>query len=157
IKVGQQIPNIALQEAAPYNEVNAFDALKLYEKALVLGSPGAFNPIDSRAQIPSYLDHMHDLASCGVDMLVFVSVNDAFVTKAWEESFNVDSSKVRFLADPKGEFVRSIGLQEHCSLNTQPSARRFAMILERGKVKQLFVEPENGLSCSYAPSIVHHL
>ncbi|KAK9722823.1 hypothetical protein K7432_002362 [Basidiobolus ranarum] len=157
IKIGDKIPNTPLREASPFNQVNAFDALKLYKKVLILGSPGAFNPLDSRSQIPCYLDHMHDLASHGVDMLAFISVNDPFVTKAWEESFNVDNSKVRFLADPQGEFVSSIGLEQQSKEGTQIFSKRFAMILEEGKVKQLFVEPENGLTCSYPSSILHNL
>jgi regulator of sigma E protease len=45
----------------------------------------------------------------GVDEIVCISVNDAFVMQAWGDSLGA-SGKIRMLADPAAAFTRALGL-----------------------------------------------
>lgn len=58
------------------------------------------------------------------------------------------------LADPKAEFTDAIDL----GIDLQPlggkRSKRYSMVIENGKIKELNVEPDNtGLSCSLADRI----
>ena len=51
------------------------------------------------------MDDYDTLKSKGVEVVVCVSVNDAFVMEAWGKSQGA-TGKIRMLADPSGEFTK---------------------------------------------------
>lgn len=57
------------------------------------------------------------------------------------------------LADPKAEFTNAIDLcMDMASLGKR--SKRYSMLIENGKVKELNIEPDNtGLTCSLADYI----
>lgn len=58
------------------------------------------------------------------------------------------------LADPKAEFTDAIDLGIDLSALGGKRSKRYSMIIENGKVKEINVEPDNtGLSCSLADRI----
>ena len=73
-----------------------------------------------------------------------VSVNDAFVMSAWQESLDPGTkSGVRFLADPKGDFVRQLDLIFDASgLLGNERSKRFAAVIKDGKVSSIDVEED---------------
>jgi peroxiredoxin len=76
----------------------------------------------------------------GVDRIICVSVNDAFVMSAWEKAVGVDG-KIDVFADGNGEFAKALGLELDASGNGLGiRSKRYAMIIEDGVVKALFVE-----------------
>ncbi|KAJ1967603.1 hypothetical protein IWQ62_001757 [Dispira parvispora] len=158
IQTGEPIPNTVLQEKSPANTVNAHDFFQPYQKAVLIGVPGAFTPGCSRTHVPGYVTDFDQLHAKGVDMVACVSVNDAFVMDAWSQQID-KHGKLRFLADPRAELVRAMDLAFDASgVLGGLRSKRFAMVLEHGVVKRLEVEPDNtGLSCSLAKNLVEIL
>ncbi|KAF8539381.1 Redoxin, partial [Trichophaea hybrida] len=112
-------------------------------KIILLGVPGAFTPPCS-SQVPGYISSYSKFAENGVVGIYVVAVNDVFVVKAWKDSLEGGKdSKVHFLADSTGEFIKSLGLDFDASgLLGNHRSKRFAAIVEDGVVKNLFVEDE---------------
>jgi peroxiredoxin len=54
---------------------------------------------------PGFIKSAADLKAKGVDLIACVSVNDAFVMKAWADSLGAGSDVV-FLADGNGDFTK---------------------------------------------------
>src|SRR5438552_1901682 len=93
----------------------------------------------------------------GVDEIVCLSVNDAFVMGAWGKA-NDAAGKVRMLADGNGEFTRAVGLALDASgFGMGSRSQRYAMVVKDGKVEHLAVEPGPGLNVSSAESILAKL
>lgn len=58
------------------------------------------------------------------------------------------------LADPTGAFTDAVDLAVDLAVLGGKRSKRYSMIVEDGKVKELNVEPDNtGLSCSLADKI----
>ena len=76
-------------------------------------------------------------------------------TGAWAETQKGDSD-IRFLADPQADFTKALELGfEGVPIFLGPRSKRYAMVVEDGKVKELHVEPDNtgvdGMSLSFYP------
>ena len=71
--------------------MSAFDLLEPFQKALIVGVPGAFTPACSSTHVPSFIKNFDALKSKGVDKIVCVSVNDGFVMSAWSETLKAGS------------------------------------------------------------------
>jgi alkyl hydroperoxide reductase 1 len=60
--------------------------------------PGAFTPTCQEQHITSYLSHLGDLKAKGVDSVIFIASNDAFVMSAWGKANGIkDDSIVCFI------------------------------------------------------------
>lgn len=81
-KVGEKIPNVVLLEGqADYEkpvEVNLHDLIK-GKRVIIFAVPGAFTPGCSKSHLPSFITAMNDLKSKGIDMVICVATNDAYV------------------------------------------------------------------------------
>ncbi|CAL3965619.1 hypothetical protein PZA11_002525 [Diplocarpon coronariae] len=153
VKVGDSIPSIPLVENAPDNTVDLAAEIGS-GSAIIIGVPAAFSPTCSDSHIPGFIAHPK-LASAG--KVFVVAVNDAFVMKAWGKSLDKDgSSGIRFLGDPAGKFTRALDLEFEAAgfLGTNRS-KRYAIVVEGGKVKSVNVEPDNvGAEVSTAEKIL---
>ncbi|OQO01819.1 hypothetical protein B0A48_12292 [Cryoendolithus antarcticus] len=153
IKVGDAIPDVELMEASPGNKVTLSRELAS-GKGLIIGVPAAFSPSCSSTHIPGYLSHP-SLQSAG--KVFVVSVNDAFVMKAWGESLDPDgTSKVRFLADPNGTFTSQMEMAfDSTAIFGNDRSKRYAVRTQDGKVTGVDVEPDNtGVNVSAAAKIL---
>lgn len=75
-------------------------------KAALLGhSIHIFHILFHKTHLPGYVDDYDVLKSKGVELIVCVSVNDAFVMDAWGKSQGA-TGKIRMLADTSGEFTK---------------------------------------------------
>jgi peroxiredoxin len=158
IAVGQKIPSGSLRHmtADGPKEVTTDDLFK-GKKVVVFGLPGAFTPTCSAKHLPGYVEKTPDLSAKGVDQVVCVSVNDAFVMDAWGKSQNV-GDKVMMAADGNGDFVKSLGLENDFSKNGMGlRSKRFSMLVEDGVVKQLNIEPPGGFDISSAEHMLSHV
>lgn len=157
IEVGQKLPSFELQEGAPGNKVNTA-ALFAGKKAVLFAVPGAFTPGCSKTHLPGYIEDAEALKAKGIDEIVCVAVNDAFVMGAWGEAQGAEG-KVRMLADPAAEFTKALGLEiDATGLLGNVRSKRYSMVLEDGVVTQLNVEPDGlGLSCSLSKPLLEAL
>lgn len=126
--------------------------------SLHLNFSGAFTPVCSLKHVPSYVQKAEELKAKGISKIVCVTVNDPFVAAAWSENMNV-GDKVQVLADPAGNFVKSIGMDVDLSVaGLGLRSKRFSMIVENGEVKQLNVEQTPGeMNVSDAESMLKKL
>ncbi len=76
---------------------------------MIFGVPGAFTPVCQKSHLPTYLEKYDALKAKGVDSIICVGVNDAFVFQAWRDAVKA-GDKIRMLSDPQGKFVKSMGL-----------------------------------------------
>ena len=119
--------------------------------------PGAFTPTCSMKHLPGFVEKAGDLRAKGVDDIVCLSVNDAFVMGAWGSDHGA-GGKVRMVADGNGELTRALGLEMDASgFGMGQRSKRYAMIVKDGKVTELLVEPAGGLNVSSAESVLGKL
>ena len=95
--------------------------------------PGAFTPTCSAKHVPGYVQNHDALKAKGVDTIVCVSVNDAFVMGAWGKDQGA-GNKVMMLADGNGDFTRAVGLEFDASKfrHGQAQPARYSMLVKDG-------------------------
>ena len=127
------------------------------KKVVLFAVPGAFTPTCSMKHLPGFVEQAEAIKKKGVDEIVCLSVNDAFVMGAWGENQKA-AGKVRMLADGNGEFTKAVGLALDASgFGMGSRSQRYAMIVQDGTVKEVLVEPGPGLNVSSAESVLAKL
>ncbi|KAH9906037.1 Redoxin-domain-containing protein [Xylariomycetidae sp. FL2044] len=153
VQVGDAVPNVELHENTPAAKVNLAREFET-KNGIILGVPAAFSGACSQKHIPSYIRHP-DLKTAG--QVYVVSVNDAFVMKAWADQLDpAQESGIRFLADPSGDFTKALDLGfDATAIFGGMRAKRYALVIEDGKVKSIHVEPDNtGTDVSMAEKVL---
>ena len=119
--------------------------------------PGAFTPTCSAKHLPGFIDKADALKAKGIDEVVGTAVNDAFVMGAWGKSAGADD-KVTLLADGNGDFVKALGLDfDGSAFGMGMRGKRFAMVVNDGKVEKLFVEAPGEFRVSSADYMLAEL
>ncbi|MBB4284596.1 peroxiredoxin [Roseospira goensis] len=119
-------------------------------KVVVFALPGAFTPTCSTSHLPRYEELYEEYQALGVDAVVCLSVNDAFVMYQWGKSQGAD--KVFLLPDGNGEFSRKMGmLVDKSNLGFGMRSWRYSMYVEDGEIKKMFVEPGYDDNCPTDP------
>ena len=158
IKTGDKIPSVTLREMTPDGPkpVNT-DELFAGKKVALFALPGAFTPTCSAKHVPGFVQNEAALKKKGVDEIVCVSVNDAFVMGAWGKDQGA-GGKVRMLADGNGEFTRALGLMFDASkFGMGERSQRYSMIVDNGVVKSLNVEQPGAFEVSSAEHMLGQL
>ena len=102
--------------------------------------------------LPGFVINADAIKGKGVDEIVCMSVNDAFVMGAWGES---NAEQLLMLADGNGEFTRAIGLELDASgFGMGTRAQRFGMIVDDGVVTHLAIEAPGEIKVSSAEAIL---
>jgi peroxiredoxin len=120
-------------------------------KNVVLFSlPCAFTPTCSTSHLPRYEELYDEFNALGVDDIVCLSVNDAFVMFQWGRSQN--AKKVFLLPDGNGEFTRKMGmLVDKSNLGFGMRSWRYSMYVEDGKIEKMFIEDDFNDNCPTDP------
>jgi glutaredoxin/glutathione-dependent peroxiredoxin len=159
IKAGDSLPaDLKLKEMGEGGpkDVSVGDIFK-GKKVVLFAVPGAFTPTCSMKHLPGFLEQANAIKAKGVDEIVCLSVNDAFVMGAWGKANNA-AGKVRMLADGNGDFTKALGLTLDASgFGMGLRSQRYALIVKDGKVQELLVEPGPGLNVSSAESVLSKL
>ncbi len=125
-------------------------------KSVLFGVPGAFTPTCSQAHLPGYVVQADEIKAKGVARIVCMSVNDAFVMKAWGESSNAEA--LTMLADGNADLTKALGLEmDGSGFGMGTRCQRFAMIIEDGKVSEVFVEKPKEFEVSKAEYVLEKL
>jgi glutaredoxin/glutathione-dependent peroxiredoxin len=158
IAVGDRVPDVEVRvmgEKGP-EPVRTGDILGT-GKVVLFAVPGAFTPTCSDHHLPGYVVRAEDLRAKGVDRVVCVSVNDAFVMGAWAKAQRVGDT-VMMVADGNGEFTKAMGLEmDGSAVGLGPRSQRYAAIIEDGVFTALLVEPARGLDVSSVESVLASL
>jgi peroxiredoxin len=159
IKAGDSLPlTLTLKEMGEGGpkDVSVGEIFK-GKRVVLFAVPGAFTPTCSMKHLPGFLEQAGAIRAKGVDEIVCLSVNDAFVMGAWGAANNA-KGKVRMLADGNGEFTKAIGLTLDASgFGMGMRSQRYAMVVKDGTVEVLLVEPGPGLNASSAESVLAKL
>jgi glutaredoxin/glutathione-dependent peroxiredoxin len=158
IKVGDTIPSMKLMTPTPDGpkEVSTDEVFK-GKKVVMFGVPGAFTPTCSERHLPGFVEHADAILAKGVDRIVCMAVNDAFVLGAWAKQREV-GEKITMLADGSGAFTKALGLElDLLARGLGVRCQRFALIAEGGKVTHLAVEQPGGFEVSKAEAILAKL
>lgn len=120
------------------------------KKVIVFSLPGAFTPTCSSNHLPRYEALYDEFKALGVDEIICISVNDAFVMFQWGKQVGAD--KVFLLPDGNGEFTRKMGmLVSKENLGFGDRSWRYSMLVNDGKIEKAFVEPDFGDNCPTDP------
>ena len=165
IKVGDKLPPGKLSEyvetesegcAVGPNEFSVED-LTRGRKVAIFGLPGAFTPTCSAKHVPSYIDNRDALKKKGIDEVICISVNDAFVMGAWARD-QKSGGKVRMMADGSGTYTKALGLEQDLTARGLGiRSQRYSMIVDDGVVKELNVEPSGEYGVSSAEAMLGKL
>ena len=154
IAVGDKIPECTLHVMtengpAPLTTAELFDG----KKVVFFAVPGAFTPGCSMTHLPGYVANADKIKAKGVDSIVCMSVNDAFVMGAWGKTQNAE--EIIMLADGNGDFTGKLGLElDGRGFGLGTRSQRFAMIVDGGVVTALNVEEGPGVDASSAETMM---
>uniref|UniRef100_A0A0C9RGU8 Glutaredoxin-dependent peroxiredoxin n=1 Tax=Wollemia nobilis TaxID=56998 RepID=A0A0C9RGU8_9CONI len=158
ISVGDKLPEATLSYFDKEDELRTITVSELTagKKVVLLAVPGAFTPTCSQKHLPGFVEKAEELKAKGVDTIACVSVNDAFVMKAWGKDLNV-GDKVFLLADGNREFTKALGVE--LDLSDKPvglgvRSRRYALYADDGVVKVLNLEEGGAFTVSGADEIL---
>ena len=155
IKVGDSIPSMKLMTVAADGpkEVSTDEIFK-GRKIVLFAVPGAFTPTCSVKHLPGFVEHADAILAKGVDAIVCMAVNDAFVLSAWAEQQGTDR-RVTMLADGSGMLTRAMGLElDLVARGLGVRSQRFALIADDMKVTWLAIEPPGGFDVSRAEAVL---
>lgn len=158
ISVGEKIPNVTVQHMTPGGPADiSTDELFSGRKVVLFALPGAFTPTCSAAHLPGYVVHADDIKAKGVDEIVCLAVNDAFVMDAWGKALNVED-RVHMIADGSAVLTEALGLQlDLTARGLGVRSDRYAMIIDDGVVKALFREAPGKFEVSGADQVINAL
>lgn len=120
------------------------------KRVVVFSLPGAFTPTCSSSHLPRYEELYDEFKALGVDAIVCVSVNDAFVMYQWGRAQGAE--KVFLLPDGNGEFTRKMGmLVDKSNLGFGMRSWRYSMVVDDCEVEKMFVEDDFADNCPTDP------
>ena len=157
IQEGDRLPEATLhviQDGRP----TAVTTGELFDgkKVVLFAVPGAFTPTCSQAHLPGYVANADEIKAKGVDSIVCVAVNDAFVMDAWAADRNAE--ELVMAGDGNGDFTAAIGLEmDGRGFGLGTRSERYAMIVDDGVVTKLAVEAPGAFEVSKAEAILEAL
>ena len=157
---GQPVPQVTFRARRDDDWADiTTDDLFAGKTVVVFSLPGAFTPTCSSAQVPRYNELADTFKQNGVDDIVCVSVNDAFVMNAWEKDQN--SNRVTMIPDGNGEFTEGMGmLVDKADLGFGKRSWRYSMLVKDGVVEKMFIEPNkpgDPFEVSDADNMLRHI
>ena len=154
IAVGDSIPDITVHvmgESVPEPKNSA--ELFAGRKVVLFALPGAFTPTCSAKHLPGFINMASEFFEKGVDAIICLSVNDAWVMDAWGKAQGADG-KVTMVADGSGDLSRAMGLTADMSgAGFGERSIRYAMIVDNGVVTHLNVEAPRKFEVSDAQTM----
>lgn len=139
---GQHVPDVTFRTRQGADWVNRTSKEIFADRTVIVFSlPGAFTPTCSSTHVPRYNQLAGTFRQHGVDEIVCMSVNDAFVMNEWQE--NQNAWDITFIPDGNGEFADRMGLlvgKEDIGFGRR--SWRYSMLVRNGVIEKMFIEPE---------------
>jgi len=139
---GKRVPNVTFQMLGDEGfEAVTSDDLFSGKTVVVFSLPGAFTPTCSSTHLPRYNELAASFKASGVDSILCVSVNDAFVMNAWQADQRADN--IDFVPDGTGAFTKGMGaLVNKDDLGFGMRSWRYSMLVRDGVIEKMFIEPQ---------------
>ena len=157
---GQRVPQVIFKtrEGSQWKDVSTDDLFR-GKTVVVFALPGAYTPTCSSSHVPRYNELGPVFKANGVDAVLCISVNDAFVMDAWAKDQNADN--VRFIADGNGDFAAGMGmLVDKSDIGFGKRSWRYSMLVKDGVIEKMFIEPDkpgDPFEVSDADTMLHYL
>ena len=141
-KEGQHIPDVTFKTRKGDDWADESTADIFNGKTVVVFSlPGAYTPTCSSTHLPRFNELAPTLKACGVDDVVCMAVNDAFVMNEWGKA--QEAENIHLVPDGNGKFAEGMGmLVDKSSLGFGKRSWRYSMLVKDGVVQKMFIEPE---------------
>ena len=155
IGVGDKIPSATMYKMTGEGPAAvSTDELFGGKTVAIFGVPGAFTPTCSAKHLPGFVAKADELKAKGVDEIVCMAVNDAFVMGAWAKDQGAEG-KVLLVGDGSAEFTKAAGLE----LDLGPRGlglrcQRFAMVVDDGTVKSIEIDEAGAFDKTSAESVL---
>ena len=157
---GNKVPQVTFKTRDDHEWVDVTtDDVFAGKSVIVFSLPGAFTPTCSSAHVPRYDQLAPAFTEQGIDEIICVSVNDAFVMDEWQRSQK--AGRIRFLPDGNGDFSAGMGLlvgKEDLGFGKR--SWRYSMLVRDGMIEKMFIEtdvPGDPFSVSDADTMLEYL
>ncbi len=139
---GHRIPNVTFRTRQDNDWKNVTtDEIFAGKTVVVFSLPGAFTPTCSSTHLPRYNELAPVFRQNGVDAIVCISVNDAFVMNEWAR--DQEAENLVLLPDGNGDFTAGMGmLVDKSDLGFGKRSWRYSMLVKDGVVQKMFIEPD---------------
>ncbi len=153
-----KIPSIKLPIIKNGNSSNQIlSEITENKKIIIFGVPGAFNPTCSEKHLPGFINLYDQFQKKGVHDIYCLSVNDAFVMKAWLGSYS-NGHLINGIADGNADFTKTLQLTTDISGGFMGiRCKRFALIANQNSILKLLVEEKGQFIVSSAENILNTL
>jgi glutaredoxin-like protein len=139
---GQAVPSVIFRTRREHEWVDvSSDKIFKGKTVIVFALPGAFTPTCSSTHVPRYNQLAPIFRAQGIDDIVCISVNDAFVMNEWQAGQK--AWDLTFLPDGNGDFARGMGmLVPKNDLGFGERSWRYSMLVKDGVIEKMFIEPD---------------
>jgi glutaredoxin-like protein len=139
---GQKVPQASFRTRTDSDwKTLTTDEIFKGKTVVVFSLPGAFTPTCSSTHVPRYNELAPGFLANGVDRIVCVSVNDAFVMNEWART--QECSNILMVPDGNSEFTEKMGmLVDKTELGFGKRSWRYSMLVKDGVIEKMFIEPE---------------
>ncbi len=125
------------------------------KKVALFAVPGAFTPTCSASHLPGFVALADKIKAKGIDAIVCLSVNDAFVMEAWGQAHN--AKEIMMLGDGDGSYTKALGLDKETGSFGGIRSQRYSMIVDNGVVSRLNIEQPKEFKISDAQTLIEQL
>ena len=157
VQVGDSIPDVTLKimgENGP-EDISTADVFS-GKKVVMFAVPGAFTPTCSNAHLPGFVANADKIKEKGVDTIVCISVNDAFVMDAWGKAGNAE--EIMMVGDGNCELANALGVtMDGSGFGLGTRSIRYSLVAEDGKITTLNLEQGGAYEVSSADAILEVL
>lgn len=156
ITVGTNLPEATFSRLVNGKITNPHTNSLFGDKKVVLFAvPGAFTPTCSQAHLPGFVALADKFKAKGIDAIMCLSVNDAFVMDAWGKQQNADN--IIMLADGNGSFTTACGLDMDTDDFGGVRSVRYSMLVDDGVVVKINVEDPGRFEVSTAEAMLESI
>jgi peroxiredoxin len=153
----KQIPNIDFitRPEKDFIKVSSDEIFK--NKNIVLFAlPGAFTPTCNDYHLPGYELNYEELKKLGVDEVYCLSVNDAFVLKAWSKNLNL--KHVKMLPDGNLNFTKAMNMiVDRSAAGMGMRSKRYSMYIKNRNIEKIFVEEDGKFDVSDSNTMLNYI
>jgi len=139
---GSKVPQVTFHTRRNHEWIDVkTDEVFKGRTVVLFALPGAFTPTCSSTHVPRYNQLAPVFKQHGVDDVICISVNDAFVMNEWRDEQK--AFDVTFLPDGNGDFSRGMGmLVPKSDLGFGERSWRYSMLVRDGVIEKMFIEPD---------------
>lgn len=158
--IGKPVPQVTFK-ARPDNQWRDITSDELFKgkNVVVFALPGAYTPTCSTSHLPRYNELAPLLRRNGVDDIICISVNDAFVMNEWKGG--QEAENITMIPDGNGDFTAGMGLLvDKRALGFGQRSWRYSMLVKDGIIDRIFIEPDkegDPFEVSDADTMLRHI